>query len=61
VPEYWVVNVRDQVVEIFTRPGASGYRVHRVVRRSATLEPTLLAHVRVPVADILPPAKRRAR
>lgn len=57
VPEYWVVNLREEVVEIFTRPSATGYRKHEVRRRGAQLRPHLLKSVKASVSAILPPGR----
>jgi Uma2 family endonuclease len=56
IPIYWIVNLVDGQVEVYSDPGPSGYRSHEV------LAPGHVLHVMVdgvevgeiPVADILP-------
>ncbi len=61
VPEYWIVNVRRQTVEILTRPTRSGYR--RTVTRAAgeLLRPTRLRRLSLAVSDIPWTARPRKR
>lgn len=59
VPEYWIVNVKDRVIEILTEPTAHGYAT--VVRKTAgILRPTKIAKVALPMRAI-PWASRSAR
>jgi len=56
VPVYWIVNLVDGQVEVYSNPGPSGYQTHEV------LAPGHVLHVKldgveigeIPVADILP-------
>ena len=53
VPEYWIVNVVERVIEVYTRPGAGGYE-SRVVRVAGdVIEPVALPGVRIKVTDVL--------
>ena len=56
VPEYWIVNLRDDCVEIRREPAVADRRYERVAvaRRGEALEPTALPGVRVAVDDLLP-------
>ena len=61
VPEYWIVNLTDEVLEVCRQPVRSAasrhgskYRSVRLLRRGATVTP-LAAKRRVAVADLLPP------
>lgn len=61
VPEYWIVDLRTQTVDVLTRPTATGYR--RSARRTLgdTLRPTKLRGIAIDVADIPWTARRRRR
>jgi Uma2 family endonuclease len=54
VPEYWVVNLADDVVEIFTAPGPEGYARHRVARRGERLALLEFPDAELAVDEILP-------
>lgn len=56
VPEYWIVNLRDHVVEIMRDPdpGAAAYRDIHVAHAGEELELVALPGARVAVADLLP-------
>ncbi|HEY3355853.1 MAG TPA: Uma2 family endonuclease [Polyangia bacterium] len=55
VPEYWIVNLRERVVEVHREPRDTAYAT--VTRRDDREILTLLefADVTVPVADLVPP------
>jgi Uma2 family endonuclease len=53
VPEVWVVNLVDKVVEICRDPGPDGYRSVTPAGRGASLEPALLPGVALRAADVL--------
>jgi Uma2 family endonuclease len=57
VPEYWIVNLRDDVVEVHREPDAKGraYHQRRVAGRGEHLDLTALPDAVVAVADLLPP------
>jgi Uma2 family endonuclease len=56
VPEYWIVNLRDDVVEVHRAPDtdAPAYRQRRIARRGERLEVAALPGAAVAVADLLP-------
>jgi Uma2 family endonuclease len=56
VPEYWIVNLRDDRVEVFRTPdpAARAYTSSGVAGRGERLEPVALPGVSVVVADLLP-------
>ena len=58
VPEYWLVNLRDDCVEVFRDPDtrARSYRTVTVARHGERLGLAALAGVSVAVDDLLPPA-----
>jgi Uma2 family endonuclease len=56
VPVYWIVNVDDGQVEVYSDPGPSGYQSHEVLAPGHVLS-VMVNGVEVgeiPVADILP-------
>ncbi len=62
IPDYWVVNLRDEVLEVYRRPARSPssrhgwkYRSVRLLRRGATISPLAAPRARIAVADLLPP------
>jgi Uma2 family endonuclease len=56
IPEYWIVNLRDGVVEVMREPDPAQARWHDVRRvgRDARLELVALPGTSVAVADLLP-------
>jgi Uma2 family endonuclease len=56
IPEYWVVNLPDECVEVRRDPEPATRRYARVTiaRRGETIEPGTLPGVRVTVDDLLP-------
>lgn len=54
VPEVWLVNLVDDVVELFWDPAPEGYRCTRVARAGESISPQALPAVSVAVAAILP-------
>jgi Uma2 family endonuclease len=56
IPVYWIVNLVDGQVEVYSDPGLSGYRSHEVLAPGHALR-VMIDGVEVgeiPVADILP-------
>jgi len=51
-PEYWIVNVREQQVEVFRKPIAGAYTEASVHGRDATVSPEAFPDIRVPVAAL---------
>jgi Uma2 family endonuclease len=58
VPEYWIVNLRDDGVEIRRGPDAESrrYATTTIARRGDVIEPLALPGIRVAVDDLLPSA-----
>ncbi|MGP0063928.1 MAG: Uma2 family endonuclease [Isosphaeraceae bacterium] len=56
VPVYWIVNLVDGQVEVYTDPGPAGYRSHEVLAPGHTLRVVLdgVEVGEIAVADILP-------
>jgi Uma2 family endonuclease len=53
VPEYWVVNLVDRVVEVHRGPGATGYREVTAVPKGARLRLLTFPEVELAVDDFL--------
>jgi Uma2 family endonuclease len=53
VPEVWLVDLAEDLVEVFREPSAEGYREVLVLRRGESLAPALLPDLLVPVDAVL--------
>ena len=56
IPVYWIVNVDDRQVEVYSDPGPSGYRSHEVLAPGHVLRVVVdgVEVGEIAVADILP-------
>jgi len=54
VEAYWVVNLVDRVVEVFTQPQSSGYAVRETVGLGGSLTVVRFPDVTIAVKDVLP-------
>ena len=55
IAEYWIVNLRDDCVEVYRQPQASRvYGSMQMVRRGEQIQMVALPALSIPVADILP-------
>jgi Uma2 family endonuclease len=56
IAEYWIVNLRDDRIEVFRNPdaGARCYQEHRLAQRGDSIELAALPAARVAVDDLLP-------
>ena len=54
VPVYWLVDLRSLAVEVYTRPGRSGYAAVEVLRPGDSLPVPGFPKKRVRVSDFLP-------
>lgn len=57
VPEYWIVNLVDEVVEVHRAPGSEGYATVEPVGRSGMLTVPGFPEVTIPVSGLLPDRK----
>jgi Uma2 family endonuclease len=53
VPEVWLVDLTNEVVEIFREPAGDHYEEHHVVRRGDSLYPRLLPEFLLKADEIL--------
>lgn len=58
-PEYWIVNLRDQCLEVYRQPdvGSRLYRERLVAHRGEELRLVALPSASVQVSDLLPPER----
>ena len=54
VPEYWLVNLKDQQVEVHRLPKKGVYKQIKIVGRDAFLRPSAFPDVSIPVGEVLP-------
>lgn len=62
IPVYWIVNLVDHQVEVYTDPGQDGYRKHLVFTAGQSV-PVMIEDAevgRIAVSDILPPLEPAA-
>jgi Uma2 family endonuclease len=55
VREYWIVNLQQDVIEVFREPSDGKYNVALTFIAGQTLSPLAFADVTVSVAEIIPP------
>ena len=55
VPEYWIVDIDQEEVVVFTEPRGESYRKVDIVHRTGVLKPVGLAGVEISVADLFRP------
>jgi len=53
IPEYWIVNLNDNRVEIYSQPIGSTYQQARIATPSESITPALLPDLTLQVADII--------
>ena len=51
--EYWIVNLQDDIIEVYTNPTGNSYQTVRIVHRHETLSPVLLSAVILEADEIL--------
>jgi Uma2 family endonuclease len=63
IPVYWIVNLLDRQVEVYTDPGPQGYRRTAVFKEGRSVPVVIGGREvgRIAVADILPSRRRRAK
>jgi len=54
VPEYWIVNLVDDVVEVLRNPDRDAYRVRSVLKPTETIHPLSFPDLELKVADLIP-------
>jgi Uma2 family endonuclease len=54
IPDYWIMNLRRDVIEVFRDPAKNVYRWRKNFRRGDVISPVVLPEVSVAVDDLLP-------
>ena len=54
IPEYWVVNLIQDNVELFRDPSLDGYLQRKTVSRGQAITPASLSNIEIPVDDLIP-------
>ena len=54
-PEYWIVDLKGEAVEVFTKPGHDGYERTARLHRGDTIRLVAVPEVEIAVSDLLPP------
>lgn len=54
VDDYWVVNLVEDVVEVFRDPVAGEYRTHLIPKRTDTLSPLSFPDLAIAACDLIP-------
>ncbi len=54
IPEYWVIVVRQRLVEVRSEPSAEGYRQKSTLRPGEFLLPKLIDGEKLPIEEFLP-------
>ncbi len=55
VREYWIVNLQEDIIEVFRQPKGGKYKVELRFAPGQQLSPLAFEDVIVPVADVIPP------
>jgi len=53
VPEYWIVNLVDRCIEVYTDPEAGGYRTLTVYERGKAIRLVRFNDIEVRVSDVM--------
>jgi Uma2 family endonuclease len=54
IAEYWIVNLRDSVLEVYLQPEGDGYAWSERLSRDAVVAPVAAPAARIAVGDLLP-------
>jgi Uma2 family endonuclease len=54
IPEYWILNLEDNTLEVYRDPTSEGYQTRQVYPGSAQATVLFDFEVKIPVADLLP-------
>ena len=53
IPEYWLINLQDNVVEVYRKPSQYGYKEVHYLRSEDTLHPQAVSDVQIPVKILI--------
>ncbi len=54
IPEYWIVNLVDNCLEVYRNPLQESYQFHAILRPPETVSPLSSPQASIPVAELLP-------
>lgn len=54
IPDYWIVNLRDRVLEVHREPSSAGYKERMLVVAGDRIAPRMTPDCLIPVDDLLP-------
>jgi Uma2 family endonuclease len=54
IPEFWIVNIPDGVVEVFTDPSEGEYQTRRAFGAEDSVSPSAFSDISLPVSRIVP-------
>src|SRR5690625_7500127 len=54
IPEYWIVNLSERQVVVYTEPSGSAYNARRAFGADVSFAPIFASSVRLNAADVLP-------
>jgi Uma2 family endonuclease len=54
VPEYWIINLVDDVLEVYRRPKGREYQTHEVMKPGGRVTPQAWPELEIDVADLVP-------
>ncbi len=54
IPEYWIVNLVDDVLEVHRDPEENGYRTRLVLKAHETVSPVSFPDLEIAVSDLIP-------
>ena len=54
IPEYWVIDVQEGCLRVFTEPSARGYKHLQVFERGDTVKSTSVTGLTIKVKDLMP-------
>ncbi len=54
IPECWLVNLQDNVVEVYRQPSPHGYKEVHYLRSEDTLRPLAFTDIAIPVSELVP-------
>jgi Uma2 family endonuclease len=54
IPECWISNLRERVLEVYREPGEGGYQTRRVLRAGGVVSPLAQREAVIAVQDLMP-------
>ena len=55
MPEYWIVNLKQDVIEVYRSPKGEEFLDQTIAKAGETIAPLAFPDVAVPVDEIIPP------